>query len=139
MVYIRSSGNCNWTYIDNLSFYRPYSLDEMEKALFDTLSTRASAGYDMLKHVPVVSYTYKKPTGGMMLFAQGSEDPAGEKPYGPNFKAAIEKHGLGSVTEIGPVPNPMHAGKIGILYVWIVDHAACQAWWKARQASQVVA
>ena len=118
------SGNCNFQYLSGL---RP-NLNKPELSMEETLTVRRDYYYGKPKDVPL----YNAPQGGMYLFAQGSEDSVKSKPYGPQFKKYIEDNGLGKVYEIDPVPNPQHNNRVGILFVWIINHEACRVWWHAN-------
>lgn len=120
-VAIQCSGNCNFSYITGLSYG-----DTPESAMAQVLSLPKDP---WTPQKTGVAPGYKAPTCGMYLFAQGSEDNTKTKPYAPAFKAYIESEGLGTVTE-HPAKNPLHGWKLGILYVWTVNHEACAAWWK---------
>ena len=129
MAYIQvtNSGNCNFAYVTGLGSHdcNPY---EMMKELL-TVPRNAYGYWASGKVIKEPSPNYREPQGGMYLFAQGSEDPVSLRPYAPKFKEYIEEHKLGTVIECPPVPNPLHYGKIGILFVWIIDHKACRDWW----------
>jgi hypothetical protein len=118
MASIVQSGNCNFAYITHL---RGSTAEESMKSVFSAVPV-----YGMSKDV---CPPYRPPTQGMFLFAQGSEDPVKTDPYAPKFKQYIETHGLGTVFEHPPVPNPQHANKPGILFVWIVNRDACHQWY----------
>ena len=128
-ISISASGNCNFSYITGLSYgYEPTEAG-MRKVLFHTLTT-PEYRYDRYGQASVKTKpTYRAPSGGIYLFAQGSEDPVSTKPYAHNFKKVIEVEKLGQVIECPPAPNPRHGGKPGILFIWIIDHKACAAWW----------
>jgi hypothetical protein len=119
-VYITNSGNCNFAYISGLCYFTKTP----EQAMAGVLTIPVSSYY-----TKPVKPGYRIPQSGMYLFAQGSEDPVKTNPYAPNFRAYIEQEGLGSVTEIS-ANNPLHNGKVGILYVWVINREACEAWWK---------
>ena len=121
MIRIDPSGNCNFAYISGLRAY----LDDMPSAMAYVLTTPPDYYSRNKSGLP----TYRQPFNGMYLFAQGSEDPVKDRPYAHRFKAFIEENKLGEVHELPPVPNPQHANKKGILFVWILDHKACAKWW----------
>jgi len=117
---IQISGNCNFAYVTYLNGYTA------EASMKSVLTVPAGYSYSVTGELRPP--TYRNPTCGMYLFAQGSDDPVATNPYAPKFKEYIEKHELGKVIEHPPVPNPMHSGKPGILFVWIIDHTACYNW-----------
>lgn len=81
---------------------------------------------------PYTPDTYRKPSAGMYLFAQESDEKTDNIPYGPQFRAFIESNGLGEVTS-HVAKNPLHYNRTGILYVWIINQDACSKWWAAQQ------
>lgn len=132
MATIRASGNCNFSYIDSLGLHynKPY------EALMSILTTDQAPQWG---DPPGKKYekAFRKPSGGMFIFAQGSEDFK-TKHYASQFAKQVTDAGLGKVVEIEPVPNPLHSGKMGQLYVWIIDHKACEAWWKKETTPKPV-
>jgi hypothetical protein len=125
-IAIQCSGNCNFSYVTGLSIYKL----NMRRALEHTLTYKHLSPWN--KKDPEKPPTYNPPQCGMYLFAQGSEDSVDTNPYAPLFKQVIEQEKLGTVIELPPVPNPMHNNKAGILFVWLIDHAECKAWWKVN-------
>lgn len=122
-ITVTGSGNCNFAYITGLQAH----LKAPEVAMAEVLTARTDYyGYQKPKDAKP---EYKTPAGGMFLFAQGSEDSVRTKPYAPQFKKFIEESSLGIVHELPPVKNPLHNNKVGILFVWIIDHEACRVWW----------
>jgi hypothetical protein len=133
MISISASGNCNFKYVTGLRNYEQGN----PVAIMKDVLTAPPNGYDLFntrkKNDPPV---YNNPSCGMYLFAQGSDDDPVKMPYAREFKELIERDGLGKVVEIEPVPNPLHSGHKGQLFVWIIDHAACRSWWERNVLSK---
>lgn len=127
---IQSTGNCNFSYINHLRYW----VNDPEGAMKHVLSQPNSGGYDMWGNKPKVEPPpyYRPPAGGMFLFAHGSDDDREKLPYARQFAEYIIEHKLGKLMETGPVPNPLHYNRAGVLYIWIVDHQACKLWWKEK-------
>lgn len=115
------SGNCNFNYLTGLYYHK----DTPELAMASVLTIPPNPYPQPKTPVPPA---YHKPSCGMYLFAQDSDSDVKTNPYGPNFKAYIEKEGLGTVTEIA-ANNPLHGCRVGILYVWKINQEACANWW----------
>lgn len=127
-ITITSSGNCNFAYLSGLRHY-----STPDEALRVALTEPQDNGYGVFAPKNAdPEPRYRTPSPGMYLFAQGSDDPVTEKPYAPAFKAYVEEQGLGTVHEMPPVPNRMHGNAPGILFIWIINHAACAKWWIAN-------
>lgn len=126
MITIQASGNCNFAYVTGLRNYTGVPQDAMAELL-----TTPHNHYSYYSTVakPAGPPTFRKPMNGFYLFAQGSEDNTKNDPYAPDFKAFIEREGLGEV-HAHTAKNPQHSGKTGILYVWTINHDACATWWK---------
>lgn len=126
-MHLYATGNCNFGYVDGLRGYK----DKPDEFLQQVLSQPKTYDYatNSYKTGPLI---YKTISSGMLMFAHGSEDKQDENPYAANFKKYLEEQQLGQVIQLPPVPNPLHMNKVGIVYVWIVNHAACYAWWQKR-------
>lgn len=120
MIALNYTGNCNFQYFSGLSGYT----NRPKEALADifTMPTPPMAAG------PNKPPAFRKPYGGIYLFAQDSDCITADNPYAPNLMKCIEEEKLGAVTEI-VAKNPAHFGKTGVLYVWVLDQAACKAWW----------
>jgi hypothetical protein len=130
MPYIQASANCNFNYIEGLSGYEGKAENAMKIVLSQPNDSYSQYNYTTDRYeVPGKTPTYRDPNCGLYLFAQGSEHSAKTKPYAPDFKKFIEENGLGTVSE-HPAANPRHNNKIGILFVWVIDHAACKKWFQ---------
>lgn len=121
------TGNCNFQYITNLRFEYPKMRAALRQLFTGPENRFAAEGKPR----------FLKPTCGMYLFAQGSDDSVKTRPYAHRFKTLIEKFKLGEVIEIQPVANPLHNNRKGILFVWIIDHKACAAWWRKEMKLDV--
>lgn len=120
------SGNCNFAYINNLRYYT----NRPELAL-KSLTTYANNGLDPWS-TKKKNPQFHPPSGGMWLFAQGSDDNYEKTPYARQFADYILANGLGRIVETGPVPNPAHGNRSGYLFIWIVNQAALHNWWRAN-------
>jgi hypothetical protein len=133
-ITIAGSGNCNFAYLTGLA---NYSAERSELALKHAL-TGPITKHDSWGR-PLATFAAPEPRYlpyGMLLFAQGSTTPISENPYAPRFMQEILKAGLGKVIEHEPVPNIVHGGMPGVLFVWIINHTARRIWWEVnvRQA-----
>lgn len=115
-------GNCNVTYIGGVALYK----DKPKEALHDALSIYINNKAMYRDPYPIT------------IFTQGSEHDIVQNPYARQIKKFIEQEGLGTITEIGPVPSPLHQNKPTYLFVWVTDRAACRAWWKKNFEKPVV-
>jgi len=123
---ITNSGNCNFKYVTGLDGRQ----DDIPAAMLELL-TWPKDYYSK----PTDKPKFRKPDCGMYLFAQGSDVKTETAPYGPRFKQFIEDNQLGEVTA-HVAQNPLHNGRTGILYVWIINQAAIAKWWQAQQKGQ---
>lgn len=138
-ITITASNNCNFNYISGLATH--WEIDKtMISALKDLLTSTPRIVYSPYgKTSTAKSPVYRHVTGGMYLFAQGSEHNIDKMPYANVFKTLIEEHKLGKVIECDPVPNALHGGKPGILFVWILDKNKMHKWWKINVEKPYIA
>lgn len=118
MITFSASGNCNFQYISGLRAYYANEMGDVVKQVFT-----------MPKSPYTKELKFRNPQCAFLIFAQGSEDPIKTRPYGPKLKAYIEEHGLGTVWESEPGPNPLHNNKPGIMFVWQLDYDSIKRWW----------
>ncbi len=62
-----------------------------------------------------------------------SSDAYGGVSYAPNFKAFLEREGLGVVIETERKENPLYAPPHKVqVFVWSPNHERLQAWWEKK-------
>lgn len=127
MITVTNSGNCNFQYISGLMNYGVDSAAAMKDLLIKP------KGYYEKEDDPI---QLRLPLGAFYLFAQDSDNPTADNPYGPSFKKYIEDNGLGKVFE-HTASNPAHGGRYGTLYVWELDRKAIEKWWATNGPKKV--
>jgi hypothetical protein len=115
--------NCNVTYLNYMASYE----GKPRQAMLSVFTKRFPAGGYPNYGFQESATAFFKPTCGYFIFALGSEH-AGKK-YPWQFADYIKQHQLGPVFEMPPAPNPLHAMKEGVLFVWIPDYDAIHQWW----------
>ena len=130
-IQITGSGNCNFAYVTGVRTYG-YTEIGLHTAL-QHLFTGVHPSYSWSSVPPKDSKpAWRGINCGAYIFAQGSEDNIVVNPYAPNLAELIIKLGLGEITKVGPIPNSLHMMKPGYMFIWVIDHKACLAWWQAN-------